>query len=269
MYKHNNIFTTLDSMITRLLEVDDVAGLNKYSTIPLYCQLKNIILEQIENGYFEEDSKIPSEQDFCEKYNISRPTVRQAINELTNNGHLYKLRGKGTFVSKRKSSIHIKDYTGFTDSILDSLDPENKEIISVVTVSSDEFTKLKEVFNVKSEKSYFSSITYINKRNEDTFSVNVSYIPLSLFPDIGEDIKNKKPSFEILRGKYPLVPCSSKSTLEVIYIDQIDAGLLQVQPGQALIQVNNVLYSKSGQPVEYIISKYRADKCRLMFENHK
>ena len=132
-----------------------MAGLNKYSTIPLYCQLKNIILEQIENGYFEEDSKIPSEQDFCEKYNISRPTVRQAINELTNNGHLYKLRGKGTFVSKRKSSIHIKDYTGFTDSILDSLDPENKEIISVVTVSSDEFTKLKEVFNVKSEKSYF------------------------------------------------------------------------------------------------------------------
>ncbi|NLG89550.1 MAG: GntR family transcriptional regulator [Clostridiaceae bacterium] len=246
-----------------------MAGLNKYSTIPLYCQLKNIILEQIENGYFEEDSKIPSEQEFCEKYNISRPTVRQAINELTNNGQLYKLRGKGTFVSKRKSIINIKDYTGFTDSILDSLDPENKEIVSIENVSSDDFAKLKEVFNVKAERADFTCITYINKRNDEIFSVNVSYIPLSLFPDIGEDIKNKKPSFEILRGKYPLVPYSSKSTLEVVYTDQVDAGLLQVQPGQALIQINNVLYSKSGQPVEYIISKYRADKCKLMFENHK
>jgi len=231
--------------------------------------LKNIILEQIENGYFEEDSKIPSEQEFCEKYNISRPTVRQAINELTNNGQLYKLRGKGTFVSKRKSIINIKDYTGFTDSILDSLDPENKEIVSIENVSSDDFAKLKEVFNVKAERADFTCITYINKRNDEIFSVNVSYIPLSLFPDIGEDIKNKKPSFEILRGKYPLVPYSSKSTLEVVYTDQVDAGLLQVQPGQALIQINNVLYSKSGQPVEYIISKYRADKCKLMFENHK
>jgi len=245
------------------------SAINKYSTVPLYCQLKNIILEKIETGVFSEDSKIPSEQDLCEQYGISRPTVRQAINELTNNGQLYKLKGKGTFVSKRKSTINIKDYNGFTDSILDSLEPEKKNIISVKTVTSDEYVKLKDIFNIKSENNKFACITYINTRNEEVFSVNTSYIPLSLFPDIIDDINNKKPSFEILRGKYPLVPCISKSSLEVIYTDQIDAGLLQLQPGQALIEVNNVLYSKSGQPVEYIISKYRADKCKLLFENYK
>ncbi|NLY17552.1 MAG: GntR family transcriptional regulator [Clostridiaceae bacterium] len=243
-----------------------MAAINRYSTVPLYCQLKNIILEKIESGVFPEDSKIPSVQDLCEKYGISRPTVRQAINELTNNGQLYKLKGKGTFVSKRKSTINIKDYNGFTDSILDSLEPEKKNITSVKTVTADEFANLKDVFNIKSE---FACITYINTRNDEVFSVNTSYIPLSLFPEIIEDINNKKPSFEILRGKYPLVPCSSKSSLEVIYTDQTDAGLLQLQPGQALIKVNNVLYSKSGQPVEYIVSKYRADKCRLLFENYK
>lgn len=246
-----------------------MATINKYSTVPLYCQLKNIILEKIESGLFMEDSKIPSEQDLCEKYGISRPTVRQAINELTNNGQLYKLKGKGTFVSKRKSTVNIKDYNGFTDSILDSLEPEKKNIISVKTVSSDEFAKLNDVFAIKTESIKFACITYINTRNDEAFSVNTSYIPLNLFPEIVEDINNKKPSFEILRGKYPLVPCSSKSSLEVIYTDQADAGLLQLQPGQALIEVNNVLYSKSGQPVEYIISKYRADKCKLMFENYK
>lgn len=246
-----------------------MAGINKYSTVPLYCQLKNIILEKIETNEYEEDSKIPSEQDLCEEYYISRPTVRQAINELTNNGQLYKLKGKGTFVSKHKSSVHIKDYSGFTDSILDSMDPENKDVLSVSSITSDEFVRLREVFNVKSERHEFAQITYVNKRNEEIFSVNTSYIPISLFPDIAGDITNKKPSFEILRGKYPLVPCSSKSTLEVIYTDQVDAGLLQVQPGQALIEVSNVLFSKSGQAVEFIVSKYRADKCRLMFENHK
>lgn len=246
-----------------------MAGINKYSTVPLYCQLKNIILEKIETNEYEEDSKIPSEQDLCEEYTISRPTVRQAINELTNNGQLYKLKGKGTFVSKCKSSVHVKDYSGFTDSILDSMDPEKKDVLSVSSITSDEFIRLREVFNVKTERSEFTQITYVNKRNDEIFSVNTSYIPVSLFPEIAGDITNKKPSFEILRGKYPLVPCSSKSTLEVIFTDQVDAGLLQVQPGQALIEVSNVLFSKSGQAVEFIVSKYRADKCRLMFENHK
>ncbi len=246
-----------------------MAGINKYSTVPLYCQLKNIILEKIETNEYEEDSKIPSEQDLCEEYSISRPTVRQAINDLTNNGQLYKMKGKGTFVSKRKSSVNIKDYNGFTDSILDSMDPDKKDVMSVSSVSSDDFSKLREVFNVKSERNEFTQIIYVSKRNDEVFSVNTSYIPVSLFPDIAEDITNKKPSFEILRGKYPLVPCISKSTLEVIFTDQTDAGLLQVQPGQALIEVSNVLYSKSGQAVELIVSKYRADKCRLMFENHK
>jgi GntR family transcriptional regulator len=249
--------------------VRDVGAINKYSTVPLYCQLRNIILKKIESGFFAEDSKIPSEQDLCEKYGISRPTVRQAINELTNNGQLYKLKGKGTFVTKRKSNINIKDYNGFTDSILDSLEPEKKNITSITTVTTDEIGKLKDIFNIKAEKHEFASITYVNTRNEEAFSINTSYIPLNLFPDLIDDINNKKPSFEILRGKYPLVPCSSKSSLEVIYTDQSDAGLLQLQPGQALIEVNNVLFSKSGQPVEYIVSKYRADKCKLMFENYK
>jgi len=246
-----------------------VASINRYSNVPLYCQLKNIILEKIESGEYKEDTKIPSEQDLCEQYNISRPTVRQAINELTNNGHLYKLKGKGTFVSKRKSCINIKDYTGFTDSILDSLEPEKKEILSISSVTAKEFGVLKEIFNLKTDNSQFTCITYLNTRNGEVFSVNTSYIPQSLFPDIGEDIKNKKPSYEILRGKYPLVPCTSKSTLEVDYSSAMDAPQLQVQPGQALIKVYNILYSKSGQAVEYVVSKYRADKCRLMFENHK
>ncbi|MDD4295428.1 MAG: GntR family transcriptional regulator, partial [Ruminiclostridium sp.] len=129
-----------------------MGAINKYSTVPLYCQLRNIILEKIESGFFAEDSKIPSEQDLCEKYGISRPTVRQAINELTNNGQLYKLKGKGTFVTKRKSNINIKDYNGFTDSILDSLEPEKKNIISITTVTTDEVGKLKDIFNIKAEK---------------------------------------------------------------------------------------------------------------------
>jgi len=115
-------------------------------------------------------------------------------------------------------------------------------------------------------KHEFAAITYTNSIKNEVVSLSVSYIPLALFPEICEDIQSNK---DVLRGKYPLIPNSTKSTLDVINTDQRDAVHLQLQPGQPLIRINNILYSKSGQPVEYIITKYRADKTKLQFENHK
>ncbi len=241
--------------------------INKYSNVPLYCQLKNLIIEKIEKREFEADSKIPSEQDFCEQYDISRPTVRQAINDLTASGQLYKMKGKGTFVSAQKTYINVKDYTGFTDSILDTKDPSAKNILSIEVINGQENSRISEIFSLRPDsKVDFAAITYTNILSNDVVSLNISYIPLSLFPEVCEDIQSNK---DILRGKYPLIPNSTKSMLDIISTDQKDAIYLKLQPGQPLIRINNILYSKSGQPVEYIVTKYRADKTRLQFENHK
>lgn len=246
--------------------------ISKYSNIPLYSQLKRLIIEKIEKGEYSEDSKIPSEQELCEMYDISRPTVRQAISELTNSGYLYKEKGKGTFVAKAKSRIDIKNYSGFTDSVLDSQNPGQHNIISINVLNSAEHKKLEDVFRIPfshTQKVEFAEIKYLVAQNNEVFSLNTSYLPLNLFPSIIEDIKAKKPSYDILKGKYPLVPAKTKSSLEVVYTEQSDAQYLQVQMGQPLIRIENLLYSKSGQVVEYIISKYRADKCKLIFENTK
>lgn len=245
--------------------------INKYSNVPLYSQLKNLIIDKIATGEYREESKIPSEQEFCEQYDISRPTVRQAISELTNNGYLYKEKGKGTFVAKTKSKVDIKNFTGFTDSILDSQDPGQHDIMSIRAIKLNEATCLEAVFGAQNypKSSEFAEIKFLTADLNSVLSYNVSYIPLLLFPEIIEDIKAKKPSYDILRGKYPLLPVKTKSTIEVIYTDQSEAQFLQVQTGHPLIRIENLLYSKSGQLVEFVIAKYRADKSLLVFENSK
>jgi GntR family transcriptional regulator len=244
--------------------------INKFNGIPLYSQLKNLIIKKIEDGEYAEDGKIPSEQVLCETYSISRPTVRQAINELTNSGYIYKEKGKGTFVAKKKSSIDIKEYSGFTDSILDSQSPGDKNIIAMKVMKVSDNPFLKDSFESDYvQNSEFAEIKYSMMENGDVYSLNTSYLPMTLFPEIIEDIKTKKPSYDILRGKYPLLPTRSKSTLEISYTEQADAEYLQVLQGQPLIKIENILYSKNGQAVELIISKYRADKCKLIFENSK
>jgi DNA-binding GntR family transcriptional regulator len=239
--------------------------INKYSNVPLYFQLKNLIIAKIESGEYGEESKIPSEQELCEAYDISRPTVRQAINELTNSGILYKKKGKGTFVAKSKSTIDIKSYTGFTDSILDSMNPGKRDIVSIneIDMASKSFE------GIFGSSSSFAEIKHLTTHDDNILALNVSYIPINLFPDIIKAIEEDKPSYDIMKGRYPLLPVKTKSSLEVIFTEQSDAQYLHIQTGQPLIKIESTLYSKSGQAVEHIISKYRSDNCVLIFENSK
>lgn len=245
--------------------------INKFSSIPLYLQLKDLIIKKIEDNEFPANSQIPSEQDLCQMYDISRPTVRQAVSELTNSGYLYKEKGKGTFVYGRKNVIDIKNYSGFTDSILDCQTPAEKNIIDLKNMESSSASQLNEIFNFNSSMAVaeITYLSFINNQRNEVYSLNKSYISLSLFPEIISQLKDGKSSIDILRGKYPLIPDKSRSILEIVFADQNDSPLLRVQPGQPLIKLQNTLFSKSGQPVEYIISKYRADNCRLLFENSK
>ncbi len=245
--------------------------INKYSNVPLYSQLKNLIIQKIDSGEYASDTRIPSEQEFCDMYDISRPTVRQAINELTSNGYLYKRKGKGTFVTKAKTKINIRNFSGFTDSILDSQDHSKHNILSLRAIRSGHSPQIDKVFgNQNTTQNYeYAEIKYSTIEQENILSLNVSYIPLNLFPDIINDVKEGKPSHEILLGKYPLLPVKTKSSLEIAYTEQTEAQHLQVQTGHPLIKVENLLYSKIGQPVEFVIAKYRADKCLLIFENSK
>ncbi|HEX3077908.1 MAG TPA: GntR family transcriptional regulator, partial [Lachnospiraceae bacterium] len=178
---------------------------------------------------------------------------------------------KGTFVYGKKNVIDVKNYSGFTDSILDCKSPAEKHIIETNVLDSSTIAILNTVFNCNSsmQLAEITYLSFINDQPNEVYSLNKSYIPLSLFPEILDQLKDGKGSIDILRGKYPLIPEKSKSILEIVIADQSDSPVLRVQPGQPLIKLQNVLYSKSGQPVEYVLSKYRADNCRLLFENNK
>lgn len=76
--------------------------LDKFSFVPLYRQLKKIIKTQIETNQKKPGDSIPSEKELCELYGISQITARKAIFELVNEGMLFRVPGKGTFIVEPK-----------------------------------------------------------------------------------------------------------------------------------------------------------------------
>jgi len=244
--------------------------LNKYSNIPLYSQLKNLLLNKIEKGEYASGSKIPSEEELCDTYKISRPTVRQAIGDLTASGHLIKEKGKGTFVTESKSSVDVKKCGGFLDSILSGDTKTVRNVIGVEKVSSSDHKVLRDAFQLTDTHDYeFAKMQYLTENNGANISICTSYVPLILFPDIMDDIKQKKPSYDIMKGKYPFVPSIAKITMEIEYASVADAEHLQIQSGYPLIKITSVLQAKTGQTVELTVASYRTDKCKLYFEELK
>ena len=73
--------------------------IDKSVPIPLYYQLKEMIKKKIESGEFKPGDRLPTEQELCEMFSISRTPVRQALTELTHEGILYRRPGLGTFIS--------------------------------------------------------------------------------------------------------------------------------------------------------------------------
>lgn len=81
---------------------------------PKYKQIKEILKDRIMNGIYKEDSKIPSEHQLVKEFNVSRHTILKALSELMGENYIYRIHGKGTFVSKsnnrRKNKIAIIVY---------------------------------------------------------------------------------------------------------------------------------------------------------------
>lgn len=73
--------------------------INKESPIPIYYQLQEHLKTKIENGELKSGDPIPSEREMAEKYEISRMTVRQAVNNLVNEGLLTRSKGPGDICS--------------------------------------------------------------------------------------------------------------------------------------------------------------------------
>ena len=74
--------------------------IDKGTPIPLYFQLKNIILKYINEGNLKPGDSISTEMELAQIFDISRTTIRQAITELVMEGYLTRVKSKGTFVQR-------------------------------------------------------------------------------------------------------------------------------------------------------------------------
>lgn len=228
--------------------------IDKQSPIPAYFQLKNYILDQISSGQWQKEQPIPSERELSELARVSRMTVRQAINELVNEGILYRLKGKGTYITKSK--IEQRNIMSFSEMV------KSKGITPVTEILEFEknalFPAIAKILGVEAETKFYR-VKRLRKAEEIPIGIEEVFIPEKYCPDIDRfDLSGSL--YRILLEQYEYKIERINLSIEAVLPTEKEHQLLQVSKTMPLLKVSGNSITSTGLELFYEVSYYRSDK---------
>lgn len=247
--------------------------LDKRSSVPLYAQLKNLLVERIENGDYLPGTKIPTELTLCSELELSRPTVRQAIAELVSEGLLQIRKGKGTFVCSEPPRTDIENFNGFTFSFLNSGGIKENRFLDY-SLCKKLPPEIRPIFFAEGENGACYELAWLLKADEQDsgakaapFAFCISYIPQSMFPDLDRSIRDGRSMRDITNMRYAFLPQQAKYKLFVRAATNEEARVLDVSRGTPLLISQSAMFARNGEVCEFNQTAMRYEFVNLTFDS--
>ncbi len=234
-------------------------SLDHSDMLPLYKQLRNIILNDINSGVYPQGSKIPPEMELSKVYNVSRITVRSALEELTKENLLVRQQGRGTFVRFNRLEKEVNSLKSFTDICEENGYTPGSNIVELEFASPDETAR--ELLNVDEN----TNVVRLERvRFADT--IPVSY-EVSQFTDDFSFLFNEELEgislYNLLETKYDIIFKTSKKTIEIAFANKKMASHLNVAEGHPLILITSLAQNISNNRVHLAHTYILGDKFKL------
>lgn len=239
--------------------------LDRNSAIPLGTQLAQIIKEKISSGEWAPDSMIPSENKLCEQYGLSRMTVRNVITNFVTQGLMFRIPGKGTFITDVRSEFSSLNYSGIRQQL-----EEQGHSITTVLLSCKQIPARNPIasrLNISTEEKVYE-IKRTRVMKGINISYHVSYIPVAMCPDLDKkDLQNEQLCV-IINTEYPIVRSRVVETLEALAANESLAKNLNVKEGAPLLLLCDTIYSKENDIYEFSQIYFRSDKIKIRLETN-
>jgi GntR family transcriptional regulator len=232
--------------------------IDKSTPMPIYFQLKSILLAEIKNGNYPVGSCIPTENELQEIFHISRTPIRQAIGELVSEGWLYRVSSKGTFVAKQKvSQTYIQRIEPFNEQIERTGRTPRTELLEMNVFTTPE--EYADTLNLEPEDKI---ICLLRRRfaNEEPLVSLRTILPYSLCSFVlGRDF-TRESLYDIMSEHEQTRVVKIKRKVEAVEANEEDAKLLEIEPGKPILLFTSTAYNEVNEPVEISYARYRGDR---------
>jgi GntR family transcriptional regulator len=237
--------------------------LHNHSPIPLYYQLKDLLEEQIASGSFQPGEMIPSENQLCKSYQISRTTVRQALNELVGSGVLVRTQGKGTFVSKSFLEKPAARLSGFNQNMKEIGVKPGSEVLQFAPIVPS-FQARTRLHLAENEAAIY--IKLLRFANDEVVGIDSSFFPFKRFLKLLDEDFSNQSIYHVFRTKFDTHPTRHTYQIEAIRCPREIANDLEVTPADIVLHVFGIVYDQNDIPFEFSEEFYRADRYAFQAE---
>ncbi len=228
------------------------------SPVPKYAQLREIILDWIAESGLTVDTAVPSERELGTAYGLSRMTVRQTIDQMVNEGKLYRVPGKGTFVARPKIEMPLALASFSEDMHVRGYQPGARDIARRIVAASGNTARLLGI----APGAHVHHIERLRTADGEPMAIERTNLPTELVPGLESRRLSGCSLYQILAEEFGIIFDSGEQTVEAAICDPVDARLLGLSPGSPVLAMQRVSHSK-GTRVEFAVSTYRADRYQL------
>lgn len=239
-------------------------NINKYSAVPLYDQIRASVLEAIKSGILKPGDKVPTEDDICKAFKVSRPVVRQAYSELTKDGYVARERGRGTFVKEIDNrGIFMQSVSSFNEemTILGKI-PRTEVLRSeIIDYDAKIFSKLN--ITAGTECYHAERMRY---SDDKPFEHIDNYLSLDKYPGLNEFDFGKNSLYDVLRKKYDVHFSKARRSIRAAKAIPKVAEYLDIPKNSAILVIESIVYDQYDKPVEFCIESISGDSHRFDFD---
>lgn len=244
--------------------------IDKSSPVPYYYQMVVVLRELIQgigsesrpddqrNSDFK-PTPFPSESELAEFFDVNRGTVRHALAVLEREGLIYREKGRGTFLRRRRVELDLMTLCSTTED-LKKRGWEPRSLILELSLITPSLHILRSLELAPEEHAW--KIHRLRLANGEPISLQWSYIPSRLalgldHHDLGGSL------YYTLKNEYRIELKSAEQTIRTRAATPEEAKLLQVAEGDALFEIWRLTFDQEQRPVEYLDSLWRGDRYDL------
>jgi GntR family transcriptional regulator len=240
------------------------AEIARDSPTPLYYQLQRVLLEQIESGRLVPGQAIPTEKELEAQYDLSRITVRRALDELARAGYITRERGRGSFVAVKIQDTRSEKLSGFMEGLMERGFSVGCRILYNGSVPAPPKIAARLALEP-------GTPTYVIRRiglaEEKPMGLSELWLAVGDLEISDEELAKRVAIHtylrSLLREQYGTVLVSGEKTLEATLSTPEEAELLETVPGAPLLLARLVMRSREGKPTVYTKALYRGDQSPL------
>lgn len=236
-----------------LYAVDRDSGLALYAQIAE--QLKQVVLSQYGSG-----DGLPSEGDLAAQFGVNRHTLRRAVDELVDTGMLERRHGLGIFVLDTQLDYQIGKGTRFTENLAALGFLSENRILRKQTIGANAKVAQRLVIQEGDAVHWVETLRMVDERPMCLIS---HFVPAEKFPDLFEKF-DRGSLHSLMSAAYGCKLRRTESLITAVLPQGDDAKTLGMPQNRPVLRVKSVnVNDRDGAPVEYAITRFRADRIQL------